>query len=298
MPGMQGNGMPQGQPMGGNMPLNEVSRILMSQGSMPGGASTGMSGQGVPMSQGGGMTPQAAMPQVMTPDGRPMIQKPIAPPMEKKDTAGLIKTIAIIVLSLIAVTFIGLFIWMTLQYDEERSRDLDAEIETAVAAAKDEQAMKMEAEFLEREKYPYKTFSGPVDYGQLTFEYPKTWSVYVAEAATSGGDFNAYFNPIQVDAVGEDTINALRVMIRNKSFEDVVEEYQRVMEQRDSGLTVESVTVAGTTANRYTGKIPNTDLSGIIVIFKIRDKTVVMQTDSMVFEADFNKLLETVTFNA
>ena len=262
MPGMQTNGMPQGQPM---QPIQ-------------------------PMPSG--------MPQVMTPDGRPMVQQPMVAPVKKKDTAGLVKTIVIIMLSLVAVTFIGLFIWMTVQYDKERSRDLDSEIEIAVAAAKDEQTTKMEAEFLEREKYPYKTFSGPVDYGQLTFEYPKTWSVYIAEAATTGGDFNAYFNPIQVDAVGEDTINALRVTIRDKSFEDVAEEYKREMERDDSGLTVESVTVAGTAANRYTGKIPNTDLSGIIVVFKIRDKTVVMQTDSMIFEADFNKLLETVTFNA
>lgn len=269
------------------MPENEVSRILASQG----GAQPGGMGQSGP-------APQNGMPQVMTPDGRPMVQKPLAPPPKKKDTAGLVKTIVIIILSLVAVTFIGLFIWMMMQYQAERDRDLDSEIEVAVAAAKDEQTAKMEAEFLEREKYPYKTFAGPIDYGQLTFEYPKTWSVYVAEAATDGGDFNAYFNPIQVDAVGKDTINALRVTIRNKSFEDVTEEYKRAMERKDSGLTVESVTVAGTAANRYTGKIPNTDLSGIIVIFKIRDKTVIMQTDSMVFEGDFNKLLETVTFNA
>jgi hypothetical protein len=85
----------------------------------------------------------------------------------------------------------------------------------------------------QREKYPYKTFSGPADYGQLTFEYPKTWSVYVAAPATNGGDFNAYFNPIQVDAVGKDTINALRVTIRNKSFEDVTAEYQKAMDKKD-----------------------------------------------------------------
>lgn len=285
------------QPAGGGMPQNEVSRILMSQGSMPGGQ--GVAPQGNPMQPGG--VPQGmpgAMPQVMTPDGRPMVQQPLAPPPKKKDTASLVKTIVIIVLLLVAMTFIGLFVWMTMQYEKERSRDLDSEIEAAVAAAKDEQATKMEAEFLEREKYPYKTFAGPIDYGQLTFEYPKTWSVYVAAAATDGGDFNAYFNPIQVDAVGKETINALRVTIRNKSFEDVAAEYKKAMEKKDANLTVEAVTVAGTAANRYTGTIPGTDLSGIIVVFKIRDKTVIMQTDSMLFEADFNKLLETVTFNA
>ena len=235
--------------------------------------------------------------QPLTANGRPMVQQVNVTP-KQRDTSGMVKTIAIIALALLAVTFIGLFIWMTMQYNQERSRDLDGEIEAAVAKAKDEQAQKDEAEFLEREKYPYRVFSGPVDYGALTFEYPKTWSVYVEAAADSGGDFKAYFNPIQVDAVGEDTINALRVTIVNKSFEDIAANYQKDIEKKEPTLTVQSITVNGVAANRYAGKIPGTDLSGFIVIFKIRDKTVIMQTDSVLFEDDFNKLIETVTFNA
>ena len=228
--------------------------------------------------------------------GQAMVQLKTLP-SQKNDTAGLIKTIAIIVVSLIAVTFVGLFVWMFMQYNEVKT-DVDGQIAVAVAAAKDEQANKDEAEFLEREKYPYKTFSGPADYGQLTFEYPKTWSVYVAADASTGGDFSAYFNPIQVNTVSAGTINALRVTIRDKSFDEVVAEYQRYMDREDSGLTVESITVNGTAANRYSGNIPNTELNGLIVVFKIRDKTAVLQTDSVLFKDDFDKLVETVTFNA
>ena len=224
-------------------------------------------------------------------------QLPIAPE-KSKDTAGLIKTIVIIIVSLIAVTFIGLFIWMYMQFDEART-DVDGQISIAVAKAKDEQAQELEAEFLEREKFPYKTFSGPADYGELTFQYPKTWSVYVAADAASGGDFNAYLNPVQVDAVAKDSINALRVTIRNKSYDDVLGEYQKAMDKKGAELTVESITTAnGFTANKYTGKIPNTELNGFIVVFKIRDKTAILQTDSVLFEADFNALIDTVTFNA
>ena len=160
--------------------------------------------------------------------GMPMVQQVQIAPKPKRDVAGLIKTIVIIVVSLVAVTFLGLFIWMFTQYDEAQS-DVDGKIATAVAAAKDEQAMADEAEFLEREKYPYKTFSGPVDYGQLTFEYPKTWSLYIAQDASKGGNFEAYFNPGQVDAVSNTTINALRVSILDKAFESVAAEYQRAI---------------------------------------------------------------------
>lgn len=235
--------------------------------------------------------------QSLAPNGQPMVQQVRPVPVAKKSVADIVKIIVIIALSLISVTFIGLFIWMTVQYNDV-STDVNGQIDAAVAKAKDEQFAKDEADFLEREKYPYKRFSGPIDYGELSFEYPKTWSVYIAAAATAGGDFNAYFNPVQVDAVGKDTINALRVTIRDKSFEEVAAEYQKAMDKKDSGLTMQAATVNGTTANRYIGKIPDTDLSGFIVVFKIRDKTVIMQTDSVLFEADFNKLLETVTFNS
>ena len=213
-----------------------------------------------------------------------------------KDNSGLIKTIVIIILSLIAVTFIGLFIWMFVRYDDA-STDLNSKINAAVAEAEEEQAIKLEKEFAERGKDPYKTFSGPADYGQLTFKYPKTWSVYIASDAAKGGDFNAYFNPIEVNPVSNATVNALRLTIRDKDFESVASEYQRVMEGRDSNLNMESITVAGGAANRYSGTMPGTEFNGIVVIFKIRDKTAILQTDSILFEGDFNKLLETITFN-
>lgn len=215
----------------------------------------------------------------------------------KKDNSGLIKTIVIVVLSLFAVTFLGLFIWMTLQFNEVQT-DVKGQINEAVAAEVQTKELEMEAEFMEREKYPFRTFSGPVDYGELSFEFPKTWSVYVASSADRGGDYNAYFNPNQVEAVGKDTINALRVTIRDKSFEDVAAEYQRALERTDSGLSVESIMVNGVSANKYIGNIPNTDLSGYIVIFKIRDKTAVIQTDSVLFKDDFDKVIETISFNA
>ena len=254
------------------------------------------------------MPPVQVMPPVQTApggaaNGIPMVQQVQVMPAHQKDVSGLIKTIVIIILSLITVTFIGLFIWMFMQYNEAQS-DVDGKIALAVSEAKDEQAAKDEDEFLEREKYPYRTFSGPADYGQLTFEYPKTWSVYVAADASNGGDFSAYFNPIQVDEVGRDTINALRVTIENKSFESVAEGYQRDVDRKDSKLTMESVTVGNAekgitvTANRYTGVIPGTDLNGYIVIFKIRDKTAILQTDSVLFGEDFDKLLSTIVFNA
>ena len=218
--------------------------------------------------------------------------------LEKKSaTTGLIKTIVIIILALVSVTFVGLFVWMNLQYIDV-STDVEGQIASAVTEARREQEEKDLAQYAEDEKYPLRSFVGPVDYGQLSFEYPKTWSVYVGADAAKGGDYNAYFNPLVVEPVAPTTVNALRVTILDKAFETVVAEYQKYLDKKDSDLSVEAVTVGGVAANRYTGTIPNTELSGVVVIFKIRDKTAILQTDAMAFVDDFDKLLATVQFNA
>ena len=214
----------------------------------------------------------------------------------KKANVSLIKTIVIVILGLVSMTFIGLFLWTLVRYNDV-STDVGGQIATAVAEAKEEQALMDEELFAEREKDPYRIFSGPADYGQLTFEYPKTWSVYIASDASNGGDFSAYFNPIEVNVVSNKTLNALRLSIRDKAFETVASEYQKEMEKRGSDLSIETITVGGVTANRYSGTLPGTEFNGYIVIFKIRDKTAVLQTDSVLFEGDFNRLLSTITFN-
>ena len=239
-----------------------------------------------------------AQPGTVTgPNGMPMVQQVNKLPEPGKDKSGLIKTIVIIILSLVSVTFIGLFIWMFLQFNEVNT-DQEGKKAAAVEQAKYEQKEADLKQFAEDEKYPLRAFVGPADYGGLSFKYPKTWSVYVAKDANNGGDYEAYLNPLVVEPVSKDTINALRVTIRDAGFDAVASEYERVMKQNDSNLTMDSVEINGITMNRYTGTIPGTELNGIVVIFKIRDKTAVMQTDTVLFKDDFDSLLETVEFNA
>lgn len=249
----------------------------------------------------GAMRPQ--MPQVgqqMMPQQMPgQVTQPIAGAGPKKDSTGLIKTLVIVGLALLTVTFVGLFIWKQSQYTEART-DVDGQIAVAVQEAEAELTEKLEDEFAEREKYPYLTFTGPADYGQLTFQYPRTWSVYVAADASNGGDFMTYFNPGQVNTVGKATINALRLAVRDKDFDQVAAEYQKYLDNDKYNLTMQSITVANTAANLYTGDLPDTEnFSGYVVIFKIRDKTAVLQTDSVLFNSDFfDIILDSVEFNA
>lgn len=142
---------------------------------------------------------------------------PITQP-RKPLNRNLIEIIVLVVVSIVAMVFIGLFIWKYIEWDTVKT-DIDGQIDAAVAMAVAENTTKLENEFTEREKYPYKNFMGPADYGSLSFEYPKTWNVYVAKDASNGGDYEAYLNPGEVQPVSSTTINALRVTIRDQAFE-------------------------------------------------------------------------------
>lgn len=203
-----------------------------------------------------------------------------------------IETVILIIVSLIAVTFIGLFIWKYLEWNSIRI-DIDGQIDSAVAAAVYENTTKLENEFVEREKYPYKTFVGPVDYGSLSFEYPKTWNVYIARDTSSGGNFEAYLNPGEVQPVSTTTINALRVIIYDQSFDNINRTYDSLL--RNGKLSIATRSIGSAVANVYTGTLPN-NIQGIATLFKLRDKTVLIQTDALLFSDEYYKLLDTVTF--
>ncbi len=214
-----------------------------------------------------------------------------APVDEKKPRNTLIETILLIVVSLIAVVFIFLFIQKYIEWDAI-SADIDGQVNKAVAIAVAENTTKLESEFAEREKFPYETFTGPVDYGSFSFQYPKTWSVYIAKDAAKGGDFEAYLNPREVEPVSSTTINALRVRIRDTAFDSVARTYESAL--KNGKLTLRTDTVGGVLANIYTGEISN-NIHGAVMILKLRDKTVLLQTDSEIFLDEFNGILQSVT---
>ncbi len=227
------------------------------------------------------------------PNGTPLTAAPVPSPFKPKHSrVEIAKTIAIVLLSILTVVFIGLFVWKFIEWNNVKT-DVDGQIDVAVAQAVFDNTTKLENEFVEREKYPYKAFAGPADYGSLGFEYPKTWNLYIAKDAASGGDFEAYLNPGEVLPVGTQTINALRVVIRDNAFDNEVKRFDSYVKNGRTALSTRNV--GGTLANIYTGELMN-GIQGILAVFKLRDKTVLIQTDAMLFSDEYYKLLDTVNF--
>ncbi|MBR2659545.1 hypothetical protein IKD60_02165 [Candidatus Saccharibacteria bacterium] len=269
---------------------NQPFQTFQAGGQMP-------SGQTVPPQAMGSNQPMMAGqtgPQVGQFNQQPQPTARLVPVAAQNNSKVTLFMVIAIVAGLIAVTFIGLFVWMYSQWDTAQ-KDVDSKVDAAVVAAVKEKADELESQFVEREKQPYATFAGPIDYGELSFEFPKTWSVYEAKDASSGGDYEAYFNPGLVSPISQNTINALRLTIKDQSYDSYIANYDNYV--KNGKLTVDVRLVNGENANVYTGELPQSQLQGIATVFRIRDKTAVMQTDAMLFKDDYNKILDTVRFN-
>lgn len=202
--------------------------------------------------------------------------------------------ISIVILSILTVVAVGLAVWGVTNYMDQKS-NVDSKVADAVATAKKVQADSDEVKFTARDKEPNRQFVGPDDYGRLTFNYPKTWSVYVNKDASNGGTtYEAYLNPVSVPPVSSSQQYALRVLIEQKDYATALIGYDAQVKSGD--LKSSPISADGSNGTRLDGKF-SSDIRGSAVIFKIRDKTLTLRTDANTFLPDFNALIATIKFN-
>jgi hypothetical protein len=186
--------------------------------------------------------------------------------------------------------------WGIINYNEQKT-DVDTKTQAAVSKAVKQQIDTDEANFLKRDKEPNREFVGPEDYGRLTFDYPKTWIVYVDKDVVNTGDtFAAYLNPVSVPSVSKAATQqyALRVTIASQDYDKVLATYDASVKKGD--LHSSSVSANGASGTRLDGNFSK-DIRGAAVIYKIRDKTITIRTDADTFLPDFNALIATIKFN-
>lgn len=196
-----------------------------------------------------------------------------------------------VLVGLVAIVLAGISVWAFVNYQDQKN-NVDSKIETAVAAAKKEQADADEKEFIEREKEPTRDFIGPDDLGRVTFKYPKTWSVYVGK---TGSNYEAYLNPGVVPTVSNSQPFAVRVVIEDKTYDTILRSYESRVEKKE--LTSAPFTVGEFSGIRLDGEFTDSR-KGTAVIFKVRDKTLTIATDAEAFKGDFDTIvLPSLSFN-
>lgn len=201
--------------------------------------------------------------------------------------------VAFVLVSILAIVAIGVAVWSYIKYNEEKNT-VNQQVKVAELNKEKEVSEKLNTEFLEKEKLPNRKFSGPEDYGSLSFDYPKIWSLYNAKDTKDGGQYESYFHPYTVPPVSNETQFALRVTIVESPYETVVKSYDGLV--KEGKLKASPVIVNGdVTGLRLDGNF-TTNIRGSGVVFKLRDKTVTIRTDANTFLGDFNSLIASVKF--
>ncbi len=200
---------------------------------------------------------------------------------------------------LFGVLFIGASVfgvWAFMERDEYKN-ETDAIVAREVEQAIEQNTTELEEEFQEREKEPLKTYNGPAAFGSLSIDYPKTWSAYVEESGSGRNPLEGYFHPGFVPDP-DDNLIALKVEVVNQTYQQALRPFESAA-SRDlvTIRPLEAKNVDGVVGVRVDGEISR-DVQGNVVLFELRDKTLILTTESTEFTADFNNIiLENLSFN-
>ncbi len=184
----------------------------------------------------------------------------------------------------------GFAVWAFLGRQDFKNNS-DKKSAEAVAVAIKKEDTRKDAEFAEAEKSPYKSYTGAATYGSLSFQYPKTWSAYIAESTNSSMPIDGYFAPNFVPDLKSDTSFALRAQILGQSYATVLATFNSAIQK--SGLDAKAFraekvpSVLGTILQGQIIQKKN----GIIVLLPLRDKTIKIWTEGDDFKNDFMKII-------
>lgn len=172
---------------------------------------------------------------------------------------------------------------------QDYKNNVDEKVAAAVVDAKKAEGESKDKQYAEAAKLPYKTYQGPEQFGSVVLQYPKTWSAYVAAGNSVGDSLDGYFHPDVVPAVNAPgSTFALRVEVIDNPYSSVVSQYESA-----EGVTAAPYAlpkVPKVVGVKLQGQIDN-EKRGTKVVLPIRDKTLVIYTESESFNDDFNNII-------
>ena len=145
------------------------------------------------------------------------------------------------------------------------------------------------AKYAEEAKKPYDTYIGPAQFGNVTVNYPKTWSAYVEEDEGGSKPINAYLNPNFVPRVGNREASfALRIELVQDSYDSVTNSFSGPL--RNGEVTLQPYKlpkVPSVVGSRIEGQITSKK-QGTMIILPLRNMTLKIWTESNDFKADLD----------
>ncbi len=198
-----------------------------------------------------------------------------------------------IVVMLLALGFGVFSVWAFSSYNDQKS-NVDAIVAVEVVNAEKAQEQALRAEFNEEQKNPNKTYTSPSALGSVKIVYPKSWSAYVQAQETGTVKFEGYFHPDYVPSTDSKVLYATRVSLSRSDYTKELASYQKSVEKGD--LSAKAITISGAQGTRLDGLIER-DVTGAVVLLPLRDKTLIISTESTDYMADFNKIISKLTYS-
>lgn len=191
---------------------------------------------------------------------------------------------------------LGFGTWAFLQMQDYKNNSDKKSAAAAVAAAAAE-AKKKDAEFVETEKSPFKTYTGPTTFGTVSFQYSKKWSAYVSESGKGAALVDGYLSPDFVPDINSDKQFALRVQVVNTSYETVLKAFDPTVKTGKVSISAfRAEKVPAVLGSKLVGAI-DSKKTGTMVLFPLRDKTLKVWTEGADALNDFNTIiLPSLTF--
>ncbi len=242
--------------------------------------------------QYGNVSPQGYGPGQVPPNQYPL--QPEAASARKKHFNWLIIPLIIFILLFLGASGFALWAYSGMQ---DYKNNVDGKIKDAVEIAKQQTATEKDKEFVEEEKKPYKEYKSPSTFASVNIIYPKTWAAFVTETDKASVPVDGYFHPQFVPGLQSGTDFALKVQVSNQSYDQELKQLEPKVKQGKVRISpYKAPKVPEELGARIEGEI-NTGQKNIMVLFKVRDKTLKISTESEQFRGDFdNIILANLTF--
>lgn len=218
----------------------------------------------------------------------PMLGAAPLGPARKRTPWGLI--IALVLVTLLLCGAAGFGYWAFSERQDYKNNS-DKKAAVAAAAAKQAEATTKDKEFAEKEKSPYRTYTGPATYGSLSLVYPKTWSVYMSEQKSGNTVLEGYMHPAVVPGLQSGTAFALRVQIVETSYATELKKFESKVKAGTATVSPFRLEkLPDILGSRIDGEI-ETDKTGSLILLPLRDKTIEVSTLSTDFKGDFDTII-------
>ncbi len=197
-----------------------------------------------------------------------------------------------IFLLIIAIAFGG---WAFVSRSDYKN-NTDSKIADAVTIAKKQEGSAKDAQFLQDEKKPLRTFNGPEAYGSIKLDYPKTWSGYIDSKGNGSAVVDGYFYPNTVPAIGDpNSVFSLRMQVLQQPYSQALDQIKSYSSNKSIAVppTITPYAlpkVPATVGLKISGSLPNGKL-GTMIVLPLRAQTIEIWAETNQFTPDFENII-------